>query len=405
MAIKKTTLHPSGDNSTDLYPETSIDQVVGLQEYVYKIDVLSSFNLKNGTGTGSVMSANTVDDDGVNYSEITDSISGGDCLPEASGFEAFAMGKAAKATGKRSFAYGNKVSATANTSIAIGQLSKSTGSASVAIGSNVTASGERSFACCDGNYATGSRSFAAGWSNKASGAYSAVFGVRNNANQSATFVVGIDNISTAYAAITGGTDNINTSEKSIVMGTFNNNKAASAIVAGRHNICECENGLVVGQYNSPNRFTIFQIGNGNDENYRSNAFEVYDNGRVKIYGTPTENNDAVRLYELERSTYIHNIKFTISDGSRHYTIYISITNSRPSSYPTSISDDFLYLLFATPKIVYAESSSPTLLKTHLTIKYDYNNLSMFNLVINNETNEDIRVVSISSMTDSVVQFV
>lgn len=34
MSIRKETIHPEGDNSVDIYPKTSFDQVEGLDEYV-----------------------------------------------------------------------------------------------------------------------------------------------------------------------------------------------------------------------------------------------------------------------------------------------------------------------------------------------------------------------------------
>jgi hypothetical protein len=56
--------------------------------------------------------------------------------------------------------------------------------------------------------------------------------------------------------------------------------------------------MAFGTFNNPDSGARFMIGIGGSEASRTNAFEVYSDGRVKVYRTPTEDNDVVRKLEL-----------------------------------------------------------------------------------------------------------
>ena len=57
----------------------------------------------------------------------------------------------------------------------------------------------------------------------------------------------------------------------------------------------------LGKYNVDNKDAMFMIGNGTSDTDtgRSNAFEVLKEGRAKIYGTPEEPNDVIRMVEYD----------------------------------------------------------------------------------------------------------
>jgi hypothetical protein len=55
---------------------------------------------------------------------------------------------------------------------------------------------------------------------------------------------------------------------------------------------------VIGKYNDNKSNTLFEVGNGTNEGYKSNALEVLADGRVKVYGTPTEDEDVIRKKDL-----------------------------------------------------------------------------------------------------------
>ena len=69
-----------------------------------------------------------------------------------------------------------------------------------------------------------------------------------------------------------------------------------------------------GHYNKMSDNVLLQVGNGTGS-LRSNAFEVFNNGSVKVYKPATENNDVLRLMQGELalpwiSFYIDYIEFT-----------------------------------------------------------------------------------------------
>lgn len=53
------------------------------------------------------------------------------------------------------------------------------------------------------------------------------------------------------------------------------------------------------QYYHPNYITIMEIGNGNSDVDRSNAFEVLWDGRAKVQSGPVDDNDVVRLSDVK----------------------------------------------------------------------------------------------------------
>ena len=54
----------------------------------------------------------------------------------------------------------------------------------------------------------------------------------------------------------------------------------------------------MGHHNINLSSTLLELGNGNTS-ANSNAFEVYQDGRAKVYGAPSESNDVVRKKELD----------------------------------------------------------------------------------------------------------
>jgi hypothetical protein len=75
---------------------------------------------------------------------------------------------------------------------------------------------------------------------------------------------------------------------------------------------------VVGQYNDNKENTLFEVGNGTDAGTRSNALEVLKDGRVKVYGTPAEDNDIVRKQDLDNNVVL--------DSDRNFVVKTCSTN-------------------------------------------------------------------------------
>lgn len=64
------------------------------------------------------------------------------------------------------------------------------------------------------------------------------------------------------------------------------------------------------------------VGNGERDNYRTNAFEVYQDGRAKVQTAPKDENDVVRLQEL---SVVDNTDIHITTSTELYVDCITHT--------------------------------------------------------------------------------
>lgn len=117
------------------------------------------------------------------------------------------------------------------------------------VGSNSHAEGAE-------NIASGSASHAEGAANSASGNYSHAEGETNSASGTGSHAEGKTTVASGDYSHTGGRSTRANYNYQTVVGSYNNNKST----------------------------TLFEVGNGSDENNRSNAFEVRQNGDVYIDG-------------------------------------------------------------------------------------------------------------------------
>ena len=93
--------------------------------------------------------------------------------------------------------------------------------------------------------------------------------------------------------------NANNGANSISAGLNNQNSGANAIVFGEGTRNSVNCAIVGGKFNNPNIEAYLQIGNGTSADARGNAFEVLKDGRAKVYGVPVDENDVVRLVDLD----------------------------------------------------------------------------------------------------------
>ena len=105
-------------------------------------------------------------------------------------------------------------------------------------------------------------------------------------------------------------------QNSGVIGQGNSVAGKNSLVAGNTNITRldhqfafgisldtgstntCPSATVVGFYNKPESGDVFQVGAGTSTN-RRNAFRVLADGRAKVQTTPKDNDDVVRILELD----------------------------------------------------------------------------------------------------------
>lgn len=203
----------------------------------------NNFNLKNGTGKGSLIQK-TVSSKGTPYPN------------EASGSGAVAMGKKIKSNGNATFVTGQENEAITGTSA----------------------------------------SFTSGYLNVNRGSYNITGGENNANNNSWNLVIGKGNaVSDGRFGIVSGLDNVFTGLGS------DENSAVSML--GKNLYVQysmpSDGALLIGRYNrvqnNPGR--LFIVGNGTSPDDRKNAFEVLEDGRAKVYKEPAEVNDVLRWQE------------------------------------------------------------------------------------------------------------
>ena len=185
-------------------------------------------NLKNGTGTGSLVQK-TVSSSGTPYAN------------EASGSGAVAFGKKVKSKGNATFVIGQENEAIANTSA----------------------------------------SFTSGRLNVNRGSYNITGGENNANNNSWNLVIGKGNaVSDGRFGIVSGLDNVFTGLGS------DDNSAVS--ILGKNLYVQysmpSDGALLIGRYNEIQGTSgrLFIVGNGTSKDDRKNAFEILEDGRIRV---------------------------------------------------------------------------------------------------------------------------
>jgi hypothetical protein len=185
---------------------------------------------------------------------------------EATGHRSHASGQETHATGNRSFATGYKTNATNLNSFTMGEEANATGINSLAGGFKSTSSNYCSLAFGENCTASNIDAVATGYYTEASGKYS--------------FAAGRACLAGGEATVAVGRSNKTTIDYQFVCGTYCKENTADALLV---------------------------VGNGDGTNDRSNAFEVLQDGRAKVYTAPKEDSDVVRKVELDKKAAISDI--------------------------------------------------------------------------------------------------
>lgn len=208
-----------------------------------------------------------------------------------------AIGNDATANNGSAVAIGSFVSATSN-SVAIGNGSVGSMPAAVAIGYNSLATKQGSTAIGNEASASGSNSIAIGSIASATGTGSVAIG-------RSVFASG--DYSTAMGYLTFANFNYATA-----MGTFTNANGLASTALGDHTKTNSAYSLVTGRYNDTleapgvsfgSASPLFMVGNGTNENVRSNAFVVRNSGNTQIsgftsLGRTSEQAPAIKMKEI-----------------------------------------------------------------------------------------------------------
>ena len=178
------------------------------------------------------------------------------------------------ASGLKSFAGGNGTEASGNSSTAMGYYTTAMGLNTTAIGAGTTASGDASTAIGINTFASGDYSTAIGMWTRASGLHSTAMGYQTEAS---------GNWSAAMVYNTTASGDISTA-----MGGYTQAKDYASTTIGHYN--------KIDETPNPSEFsllnTAFVIGNGTDDDNRSNAVEVLFDGTTTIAGDLNINSDA-----------------------------------------------------------------------------------------------------------------
>lgn len=134
--------------------------------------------------------------------------------------------------------------------------------------------------------------------NEVSATASTALGVGNTINSPASLVVGYNNT-------LGNKGDPFGAQESIVIGSNNEVGTRFSLTNGYKLINDglsCK--VVLGACNKTIEDSLLEIGNGvsPEESDRSNAFVVMSDGRVKVNGSPIDDNDAVRKVDVATTT-------------------------------------------------------------------------------------------------------
>ena len=166
---------------------------------------------------------------------------------------------------------GENSTATGNSAFSMGRGTVASGDYSTAMGYNTVATGPQSTAFGVESNASGLHSLAAGYGTNASGTQSTTMG-------GATMASGVRSTAMGYLSNASG-------DASVAMGTGTKARSNSEVALGMNNT-DYQPGSTEG-FVATDR--LFVIGNGTDENNKSNAMVVLKNGNTTINGTTTAN--------------------------------------------------------------------------------------------------------------------
>jgi hypothetical protein len=158
------------------------------------------------------------------------------------------------------------------------------------LGRNTTASGDNSTSMGHATTATGDNSTAMGHNTQASGSESTAMGHLTHAEAVYSTAMGNQTIATGWASTTMGTNTEANGFGSSSMGVYTKASDYGSLAVGHFNLLGSAVTASGAEFNSSN--TAFVIGNGTNENNRSDALTVLFDGTTTIAGDLNLNSDA-----------------------------------------------------------------------------------------------------------------
>lgn len=181
-----------------------------------------------------------------------------------------------------------------------------------------TKAGYAAFSTGINTWAKGAASFTAGQGSQATEEDSVAMGQASYAKAYAAFAMGISALSIGRCAATLGYHSTASGDYATAFGywtkafgfaSFAANYAQAlekySAALGNGTIANRPDQFVAGRFNDTNSTALFVIGNGTDSNHRSNAFEAFEDGTIKIGGTksdPYTENTLVNVTSITANT-------------------------------------------------------------------------------------------------------
>ena len=138
---------------------------------------------------------------------------------------------------------------------------------------------------------TGTNANAFGQDNNASGYISIAMGGNTNSTGSYSTTMGTETLASGHSCVAMGKATRATADFATAMGRTTTASGYASTSIGYQTIADQDNMLAIGQYNTEdNTNTLFAVGNGTDDNNRSDAFTILNNGTVKIKNTTDAGN-------------------------------------------------------------------------------------------------------------------
>jgi hypothetical protein len=196
---------------------------------------------------------------------------------KAKGIYSLAAGEAVEALGGRSVAMGRDSRAIGDYSVAMGFDAVAETGYSVAIGRQVTASETGATALGYGTQARGLGSFSACYFNTAEGFYSTALGFSTHTIGQMSTTLGYDTEAEGIVSIASGYRSKSSGSYSIAGGFQSDSRSYASVALGRYN----EN--TIGSMTTwIDTDPVLVIGDGVDDDTRSNSFSILKNGKTAI---------------------------------------------------------------------------------------------------------------------------
>ena len=268
----------SGESS---HAEGTVTKAVGDNSHAEGVSTIASGDTSHAEGVSTIASGDTSHAEGVSTIASGDTSHAEGVSTTASGDNSHSEGVSTTASGDNSHAEGNSTIASGDTSHAEGDSSIAAGDYAHVEGHTTKAAGNYAHAEGSETFAKKAHSHAEGYQTTASGDTSHSGGYQTTASGNISYSEGYKTTASGYSSHAEGYQTSANEDYSHAEG---NETIASGLYShaeGEGTIASNNSSHAAGSYNiGTSSETIHETGNGFNDSTRSNAFEIYLNGRI-----------------------------------------------------------------------------------------------------------------------------